>query len=176
MKQFITVYSLVILAFGVCANEPIDHECKARLQTIIRKYHPDANIEEENDRLVYRFHTQTFKMHTIHKTGHISEKAHDEEGPNVDGILVTVTLREGKYEGPLETPQTLNRPYWRTFVNAYSVPGPKYLWLSVSYGSRTDKKLIEELKTCLGPLVPQKGSAKNQVFRKVDPAAAPDKK
>ena len=165
-----------VFALAAVADEPLGQAYKTKLLSVIQKYKPKANVEEEGNRLVYRFHTQTFKIHTIHKTGHISEKAHDEEGPDVDGILVSLSLHKGQYSGAAEIPQVINRPYWKTFINAYPVAGGQYLWLSVSYGSKTDMKLIEDLKTCFGPLLPQQPATKNPVIKKAAPTDAHDKK
>jgi hypothetical protein len=163
MKQIAILFCVTILALPIIADEPIGREYKTKLQAVIQQHHPDAKVEREKNRLVYRFHTQNFKIHTIHKNGHISEEAHDEEGPHVDGILVTVSLTGGSYRRiAVEIPQTLRRTYWDTFVNAYPVSDTQHLWLNLSYGKRTDKKLIDAVKTCFGPVLPPREGSKNK--------------
>lgn len=123
-------------------------EWQTKLQSVIRQFDTNAVVTVEKGRYVYRYHTQKFKIHAIDKVGTISETTHDEEGPNVDGIFLTVSLQDGPYHGALVIPQDLHRPYWTTFANAYTVADGKYLWLTLSYGSRADKKLMEAVKTC----------------------------
>jgi hypothetical protein len=143
-----------IMILGAATVTSVLHasEWQLKLQSVIRSSDPGASVAIENGVYVYRHHTQTFKVHTLDKTGLISEDAHDEEGPNVDGILLNISLQEGPYEGAADLPQELKKPYWTTFLNAYPTDGDKHLLLNLSYGSRADKKLIEAIKACLGPL------------------------
>jgi hypothetical protein len=147
-----TLNKLVILLAMTGAPVLQASEWQLKLQSVIRSYDPNAVVAIENGAYVYRHHTQTFKVHAIDKTGQISERAQDEEGPNVDGILLTIFLQEGSYQGAAEIPQELKKTYWTTFVNAYPAAGGKHLLLNLSYGSRADKKLIEAIKACMGPL------------------------
>jgi len=146
-----TLNKLVILLAMTGAPVIRASDWQLKLQSVIRSYDPGAAVAIENGAYVYRHHTQTFKVHAIDKTGQISEAAQDEEGPNVDGILLTVFLQEGSYQGAAEIPQELKKTYWTTFVNAYPAAGDKHLLLNLSYGSRADKKLIAAIKACMGP-------------------------
>jgi hypothetical protein len=147
-------------------------EYQSKLQSAIRQFDTKAVVVMEDGAYVYRHHTQTFKIHTILKTGEVSEKAHDEEGPNVDGILLDVTLQDGPYQGAAVIPQDLKGPYWTTFINAYQVADGRYLWLRLSYGSRADKKLMDAIKTCFGPILPPETGAVNQKIGKAQPPPA----
>lgn len=166
MKLVVVVSFALLLACSVVAGEPIGGEYRGKLGAAIRQHHPGAKVEGEGNRLVYRLRTHTFKIHTIHKNGRISQKPHDEEGPNVDGILVEVTIHDGNYLGQAEIPQDLHRPYWRTFINAYPVSGGQYLWVSISYGTRTDKKLVDSIKTCFGPVISRGPHSKNKTLER----------
>ena len=141
------------------AKNVVADEWQTKLQSVIRQFDPKAVVVVENGTYVYRYHAQTFKMHTIDKTGAISETAHDEEGPNVNGILLKATLEVGPYSGAAVIPQDLKGPYWTTFINAYAVTAKQFVWLTLSYGSRSDKKLLEAIKTCFGPVRPPKAGA-----------------
>ena len=151
MKLRLTL-CLALLATSTVAETAKGDEWKTKLESIIRQYQPDAVVTVENDAYVYRYNTQPFKIHSIQKTGAISPTAHDEEGPNVDGILMTVKLEKGAYEGQADIPAVLHRPYWKSFINAYpvSLPGGAHLWMSLSYGSRTDMNLVRDLENCFG--------------------------
>lgn len=165
----VLLVSLLAGSMAVAEDRKSD-EWRTKLQSIIRQHHADAVVTVENGAYVYRYHTQTFKIHTIYKTGEIAATAHDEEGPNVDGVFLTVSLQDGPYQGAAEIPQDLRRPYWTTFINSYPFATGKHLWMSLSYGSRSDKKLIEAIKTCFGPVVPPKPGTINQPLEKAQPA------
>ena len=41
----------------------------------------------------------------------------------------------------------MRRPYWKTYINLYSVPdADSYLWVSLAYGSRTDPRIVNGIK------------------------------
>jgi hypothetical protein len=173
-SRLLTVGLIAVVA--IASRTANADEWQTKLQSVIRQFDTNAVVTAENNAYVYRYHTQTFKIHTIHKTGAISETAHDAEGPNVDGIFLEATLQDDPYQGAAEIPQDLRRPYWTTFINAYPVSGGKYLWLSLSYGSRADKKLMEAVKTCFGPVLPPEPGAINQTIEKAQPPAGGDGK
>ncbi len=168
MKNGVLTVGL-IAAVAIASRTANADEWQTKLQSVIRKFDTNAVVTVENGAYVYRYHTQTFRIHTIQKTGAISETAHDEEGPNVDGIFLNVSLQDGPYRGAAVIPQDLHRPYWTTFINAYPVADGKHLWLSLSYGSRADKKLMEAVKTCFGPILPSDPGSINQKIEKAQP-------
>lgn len=175
MKKDILTVGL-IAAVAIASRTASADEWQTKLQSVIRQYDTNAVVSIENGTYVYRYHTQTFKIHTINKTGGVSETAHDEEGPNVDGIFMKFTLQNGPYQGAAEIPQDLKRPYWTTFINAYPVATGKHLWLGLSYGSRANKRLLEAIKTCFGPILPPEPGAVNQKIEKAQPPAGGDGK
>ncbi len=170
MKQIAIALICGLLTVPCLADEPMCREYQTKLQAVIQQHHPDAKVEKEDNRLVYRFHTQTFKIHAVNMQGHIYENAHDEEGPNVDGILVRVSLRErereGESVGQAVIPQTIRRPYWQTFINVYPVSASQNLWVSISFGTKTDKNMLDDLLTCFDPVLPLRTSTKNQKLEK----------
>ena len=161
----------VIVAVAIVSRPADADEWQTKLESVIRQCDSNALVTVENGAYVYRYHTQTFKIHTVHKTGAISETAHDEEGPNVDGILMKVTLQDGPYQGAADIPQDLKTPYWTTFINAYPVATGKHLWLGLSYGIRADKKLMEAIKTCFGPILPSEPGTINRTYERAQPPA-----
>ena len=89
------------------AQDVKSDEWQEKLQSVIRQHHTNAVVVVEHGTYFYRYHSLTFKIHTIDKMGNILETPHDEEGPNVDGILLKVTLQDGPYQGAAKTPQDL---------------------------------------------------------------------
>ena len=146
------------------AQDVKSDEWQEKLQSVIRQHHTNAVVVVEHGTYFYRYHTLTFKIHTIDKIGNILGTPHDEEGPNVDGILLKVALQDGPYQGAAKTPQDLKKSYWTTFINAYPAANGKCLWMQLSYGSKTDNKLLEAIKTCLGPVLPPVPGAINQTI------------
>lgn len=145
---------MVISAFPAFAAEMMLANCKAKLIPVISRHLPKAAVSIEDRQVVCRYRTNVFKVHSIHKTGDISSTPHDEEGPNVDGLLLRITIHDGDRAAAADVPQEILRPYWRTFINTYPAGGGRYLWLSISYGHRTDKRLLQELKKLFGSLDP----------------------
>jgi hypothetical protein len=69
-------------------------------------------------------------------------------------LMVHVTVGDGRYAGAAEIPQDLRGPYWTTFVNAYPIAkGKQHLHVSISYGSRTDQKVIKQIKEMLESMI-----------------------
>src|SRR5687768_7904729 len=76
------------------------------------------------------------------KAGEVYEQTYQEEGPNWKGFILRVELREGKYAGAAVIPQTLQQPYFQTFIDGPNVDGAdKHYFVTFSHGSRLDPKL-----------------------------------
>ena len=104
-----------------------------------------------------------FTIHSRWKTGEISEKTRTVEGPNYRGFMLEVSLQEGLYQGAAVVPQTLDRPYWKTYIDAINKEDSgKHLWVSFSYGGRIDQKFFQAIFKSL----PQSVLAKNHARHK----------
>lgn len=82
-------------------------------------------------------------------TGELAAKPDTETGPNYQGFLLKVGARAGQYRdtSQLVVPQDLHGPYWTTYVNDVPIKGAnRYLWVSLSYGVRTDPILLKQIK------------------------------
>jgi hypothetical protein len=157
MKRILLIITVVcsVLMSGASAA-PIQPEADKAYEALFKllKEYKIIGVAQGNYTLGVRHKTNKFMIHTIHKTGYISPKPIEVEGPNYDGLLIEASVRMGKYGGQAEIPQELERTYWKTFINAYPVDeGKSHLYLSISYGSRTDKEMIEKIKKCFGPIV-----------------------
>ena len=87
-----------------------------------------------------------FTVHGRSMTGEVSRETYEEEGPNYKGFLLRVSLHEGVYSGQAAVPQTLQGPYYPTFIDAAATPdGKKYHSVSFSYGSRLEPKLKQAI-------------------------------
>ncbi len=132
----------------------ISDEYLAKLESVVIQNKGSGLVMKEGESYVYRYHTQVFKIHGQSKQGVFAGEPHDEEGPNIDGILLRVTPRIGPYGGQFVVPQAFTLPYWTAFINAYPVSADMHLFLYIAYGKKADKNLVEAFKTCFGPVVP----------------------
>ena len=92
-------------------------DVQAALGAVIRAHYPAAEISVTEKEFSAKARTMLFTLHDIARDGAISEETHPGEGPRRDGFILKVSYSEGRYGGPLVTPQTLRDPYWSTFVN-----------------------------------------------------------
>lgn len=119
---------------------------KDDLRTIFERHAPDAVVEVEARTLVARSQTRTFMVHERNMRGELSTKSVERLGPDDRGFLLEVTLVMA-YSGQGFGPQTLNGPYWQTFVNAYPLAGrDEHALLSLAFGARTEKTFLEQLR------------------------------
>jgi hypothetical protein len=153
--KLLTLLLTLAVTTSLNAAEVKSDNWKTKLESIIQQYDKNGMVNFENGTYVYRYHTLIYKFHPITtKAGDTSGETYNQEGPKDDGIFLQVMVRDGVYQGQLEIPQEIKVPFWRTFINAYPITGDKYLMLSLSYGIGSDKKLIEDLKICFGPIIP----------------------
>lgn len=70
------------------------------------------------------------------------EKTYQDEGPKFKGFILRVELRDGEYGGAAGVPQTLQGPYYSTFIDASNVDkNNKHYFVSFAYGGRLDPEL-----------------------------------
>jgi len=136
--------AIVVLAFAafVARGEPLSNDVVNKLKEVIKKECPDAEFEVEGDTFTAKRATMMFTLHGRWKTGEITSKTHQQEGPNYKGFLLQVTSRRGREVYQLVTPQTMREAYWSTYINNPPTPdGKDHYWVSFSYGSRLDEKV-----------------------------------
>lgn len=118
-----------------------------RLHDLLRKSCPGASVGFEEGDLVARDQTQVFQVHGMVRYGEFDAKPHAERGPNYRGFQLRLNLHDGPVVSATVIPQDLRRTYWTTFVDAAILPGTeRYAWINLDYGSRTDPKLIGQIK------------------------------
>jgi len=119
------------------------------LQPILQKLNPGAKVEysEGAQTLTITYLPQTFKVHSRSMNGEIALKAHDEIGPSYKGFVLMVSLQPKGLVNQAVTPQTMRYPYWATDmdVTPFGKTGKQLYW-GLSYGSRTDYKLLYDIR------------------------------
>jgi hypothetical protein len=138
-------------ALGASAAQLPDDLLK-KLSAAIRECCPDAQIEVNHEVFTAKRGTMTFTLHSVSKTGEVYPQTHQQEGPNFKGFILTVSLREGPYLGAATTPQTLQGPYFPTFIDApATADGKGHFWVTFSYGKGID----EEVRSAILGAIPK---------------------
>lgn len=128
-------------------KSPALRKVAARVEALLHSQYPEARLRATPDGLYVECHVRTFQVHGRFLTGETQREAGPELGPEVDGLLLGITLRAGPYQGMAVVPQDHVEPYWTTHLDALPLPASnEHLFLVLSYGSRTDKDLIRKLK------------------------------
>jgi hypothetical protein len=138
-RTALTLFALLATAGFSPAAPPPDDLVK-RMTEVVRTHCPDATIEATDEGFLAKSGTMKFTVHGRSKTGEISPKTHQEEGPNFRGFVLRVTLNDGPYRGAAVVPQTLQGPYYPTEISAPAV-GDKHYLVRFSYGTRLDPEI-----------------------------------
>jgi len=136
MKHIVIMVGLLLLPAPLLA-EPPEAEVVRTLTSAISNLCPKAHIE--TDRLIFsaKFSTMVYTMHSRLKTGEVSTQTYQQEGPGFEGFTLGVSLEDGKYAGAADVPQTVQGPYFPTFLDAPATDGGKKHYLvQFSYGPR----------------------------------------
>jgi len=117
-----------------------------KLQNIIKDKFPKADFATKPNFLQISENVMTYMIHTVDKTGSISEKAHEENGPKHNGFLLRIQVVEGIYQGAADLPQTLKGPYWDSEVFIVNLMKRKaYLHVKFSFGKQISKEFVEKI-------------------------------
>ena len=139
---------------AVKADDTSLSQVAERLSRIAEQMKPVALVAENGRNVTLSYNTRTFMVHSSDKLGRRSDKAHEETGPRYDGLMVHITVGDGRYAGAARIPQNLRRPYWITFVNAYPIAkGKQHLHVNISFGNRTDRETIGKIKNMLTSMI-----------------------
>lgn len=133
---------------GGGGSAPIEAAATA-LKPILARLEPAAKTEiGDNGRaLTISYLPQKFQVHGISLDGQISPTAHEEIGPSYKGFILNAYLQPRGEVNMAVTPQTLHRPYWLTDLDVTPVgKSDNQLYWSVSYGSRTDRQVLDEIR------------------------------
>ncbi len=104
----------------------------------------------ESGELQTTYLPQKFFVHNIWMTGEIATNAHEEIGPSYKGFILSVYLQSIGDLNQKTTPQTWSEPYWQTDVDVAAVNGTtNQIFWALSYGSRTDKELLQTIRNVL---------------------------
>lgn len=115
------------------------HLLESRLNTLLNRAGIQPEIEhcEKTNKVTIRFETRQYIIHRNSMAGGFSREAYIKEGPSWRGVLLTAQLHEKGQSYQALMPQTLTRPYWKTYFDLTELPNHnKNLYWSLSYGSQ----------------------------------------
>jgi hypothetical protein len=145
MALYIAPFLVLAIAQGSRAAPPPEDMVKKLTETV-RKHCPEATIEVTKEGFTAKQGTIVYTLHNRSKTGEVYPQTYQQEGPNFKGFQLSVSLQPGKYLGAAVVPQTLQGPYFPTFLDAVSVEGGKrHYEVRFSYGSRLDPELMKAI-------------------------------
>lgn len=120
---------------GAVEPSAVLSEIASRLNPIFQRHYPGTKSQIGSDRIVFEHDTRVFLIHVPLKTGEWQE-AREIKGPNRNGILCTIELRDGRYDGAAVLPQTFNERYFETTVSQMpSLDGTRCLYVHLSFPS-----------------------------------------
>lgn len=157
MKKIIfLLISIALLPSFLFAETPKSDITLKSIENNIRKTLSEMESEltfeypQYTSNLVVKYKTQKFMVHSIYKTGKISEKAYETEGPSYEGFMLKVQIEDKKTIHQAVIPQRINEIYWNTDLNHTVINNTdKQICWGLSFGVRTDKKLLEEIKNVI---------------------------
>lgn len=142
MSEFMFAALALAVAGSGSTPQPPPDDLIRRLTDAIRAHCPNATIEVTKEGLIAKHDTMLYTVHRRSKGGMVSPETYQEEGPNADGFLLRVALHDGRYQGAAVVPQTLNAPYFLTYIDAPAASRPDtHYFVTFSYGSQLDPKL-----------------------------------
>lgn len=132
---------------GTAPVEPVLQAVESRLREALGDLDPAPAYRVDGTTLVVEWRTQKFLVHPRTKSGEIAPQAREEVGPSHLGFVLNVHVQPAGEVNAAVTPQTLHTPYWETALDVTQVPSTdRQLFWGLSYGSRTDRKVLEIIR------------------------------
>lgn len=150
-------FALFLTAFCLAdslavAGTELPAELVGRIEKIVEKHYPDAEISQKNGIFIAKHDVMVFTVHSRLKTGEYLEKTDQIEGPNVKGFRFGLAVKEGNYEGPAFLPSTSGGPYWSTYWDyPPTTDGKKMYSIHFAYGDLID----QDFKNALIEVLPK---------------------
>ena len=165
---------LVLVAVGTSLTAASAQESRAvlrqveeRLRPVLAGLSPAPTVEypEYSQSLRVYYRPQKFLVHGRSKIGEWSTNVVERLGPSFTGFVLWIHLeRLGEVNQAL-TPQTVQEPYWRTFLDVTPIVGTtNQIYWALSSGGRTDKQVLANVRQALGSLAgrePKPGTEPN---------------
>jgi hypothetical protein len=106
-------------------------------------------VSEDGDNMYIKYKEREFLIYNYTPLQGYAEKPHKVEAPKHDGIIIFLSIRDGRYAGARKLPMSSQRECWAEFGDAkgYDEGGkPKHLLVVIQYGRKIGLKKIAALK------------------------------
>jgi hypothetical protein len=157
LAQFLVVAAVAATITAAHAQESrlVLRQVEERLRPIFVDLTPAPAVEypEYSQSLLVYYRPQKFLVHGRSKTGEWSTNVFEEIGPSFTGFVLRVHLEKLGDVNQAVTPQTIQEPYWRTFLDVTPIAGTtNQIYWVMSSGGGTDEKLLMRVRQALGSL------------------------
>ncbi len=142
-------------AYGQKPQSPLRtlEDARSVLKPLVAKHYPNAVVVARDELFSVKANAMQFTLHRIDRIGRVSRDTYQQEGPEHDGFMLSVTKSQGRYGGPAVVPQTLRRPYWNTLINEiYDAQSDSHLWVVYSFGPQVQRSFHETVLRTFGEL------------------------
>lgn len=133
----------------------------SKLKRIIDDLEPKVAVEypeHPSSTMIVSYRPREFMVHRGTKIGKLSDEAFETTGPDYRGFILKVHIEELGTVHQAEVPQTVREPYWRTYLGMTVLGGAnKQAYWTLSYGSKTDARLLKEIKQAMSELGKSQG-------------------
>ncbi len=120
------------------------------METLIKKYYPQATIERSTDKIDFSYNTQEFLIHLPDKTGQWQE-ARPLKGPqDHTGIVGSASIQPGLWDGAAMVPQSFDRYYFTALLMApYSKNCDCHLVAHLDYPKEVSQEFLQEWRNLI---------------------------
>lgn len=140
LRYLMGLLALLTIDADVWADPPSD-ELMQKVRVAIKEKCPDAEFAVTRDGFTAKSQTMMLTIHRRSKTGEIFPQTDQHEGPSYKGFVLHISQHSGPYQGAAVTPQTLQEPYYQTYIDSPAAGKVGHYFVTVSYGSRLDAEL-----------------------------------
>ena len=140
--------------FGAPLNRWNEHAERIHetLHLVIQRHLPQVQLQITPVQLEWTHRVRKYDVHAVTADRSIEADAHQEMGPEFDGIMIRVRQSEPVLQR--ETTQITGRsrgPFWMKYVAQYNLDNDP-IYLEILYGSKCDQKLLEAVTNALDKL------------------------
>jgi hypothetical protein len=145
---FLAVSCLLVVTRRTVADEAPKLNMKPlyeEVRKLVEKRYPKAKVSLKDQTIHFEFNTRKFMIHEMTRIGDRWQDAHEEPGPQPDGIYCDIELRPGQYLGALVLPHNSDKRYFTLSVSApYSKKLDRHLYIHLKYPSRVSKEFLKD--------------------------------
>lgn len=131
----------------VPSKHPLLLEVETKLRPILEDLDEKPTIEKKENSFEAKYKMRKYMVHGSYKSGKRAEEAHEAECPSYVGFKIYVRVSDVKKEQRCSLGGTIDETYWTRELSFMKIGNSeKELIWSLSYGVRTDKKLLEKIR------------------------------